>query len=74
MAIPLYVMLLLFGSECLPLGLPRKMKGQVDRMLSRSEHRFAGQRTSFESSHIILEHVHDAVDYFLGEAHAARRL
>ena len=39
-------------------------------MSSRSEHRLAGQRTSFESPRIILEHVHDAVDHFLRETHA----
>ena len=36
-------------------------------MLSRSEHCFAGQRTSFESPLIVLENAHDTVYYFLRE-------
>ena len=42
----------------------------MNQISSRSEHRLAGQRTSFESPRIILEHVHDAVDHFLRETHA----
>ena len=39
-------------------------------MSSWSEHCFAGQRTGLESPPVVLEHIHDAVDHFLGEAHA----
>ena len=70
MVVPLYVSFLLFGGEYPPLVLPRKMKYLVDQTSSRSEHRFAGQRTSLESLHIVLEHIHNEVDYFLVETHA----
>ena len=61
---------LLFGGEYPLVVLLRDVKSLVDLMPSRREHCFAGQRTSLESPPIILEHVHNAVDYLLREAHA----
>ena len=69
-AAPLFVSFPLFGGEYLPVDLLRDIKCVVDQMSSRSEHCFAGQRTSLESRHVILECVNDAVDYFLRETHA----
>ena len=60
-----------FRGEYPPVVLPRNVKRLVDQMSTRSEHRFAGQRTSPESPLIALEHAHDSFDYFLGEAHAS---
>ena len=69
-AVPLFVSFPLFGGEYPPADLLRDIKCVVDQMSSRSEHCFAGQRTSLESRHVILECVNDAVDYFLRETHA----
>ena len=60
-----------FRGEYPPVVLPRNIKRLVDQMSTRSEHRFAGQRTSLESPLIALEHAQDSFDYFLGEAHAS---
>ena len=68
--VPLFVSCPLFGGEYPPVDLLREMKRLMDQMSSRSEHCFAGQRTSLESCHIVLEHVNDAVNYFLRETNA----
>jgi len=40
-------------------------------MPSRREHCLASQRTGFESSKIVVEHVHGVVDEFLGKSHTS---
>ena len=43
----------------------------MDERASRGEHCFAGQRTCFEGSKVVAEHVQDVVNEFLGQAEAA---
>ena len=48
-----------------------KLQCPMDEGSGRSEHCFARQRTRFEGSKIIIKHVQNVVDNFLGETHAA---
>lgn len=41
----------------------------VDKVSSRREHCFAGQRACFEGGEIVVKYVHDVVNDFLGEAY-----
>jgi len=43
----------------------------MNEVPGRREHRLTSQRTGLESSKVVLEHIHDVVNEFLGEAHAS---
>jgi hypothetical protein len=41
----------------------------MDEVSSRGEHCFAGQRTRFEGSKVVVQRIHDVVNEFLGQTH-----
>lgn len=59
------VLFLPYRGEHLLIVLPRDVKNLVDRMSSRSKHRFAGQRTSLKNLPVVLGYVHNVVDHSL---------
>ena len=59
---------LLFGENA-PVILQGQTQRLVDEVTGGGEHRFAGQRTRFESRNIVVEHIRDMVNKFLRESH-----
>ena len=41
----------------------------MNEVPGRREHCFTSQRTSFESSGVVVERIHDVINEFLGEPH-----
>lgn len=60
----------LFSGENALVGSYSQIQRLMDEMSGRTEHCFTSQRTRFEGSNVVVKHVHDFVNEFLGKTHA----